>query len=218
VAIEDAGRELTHERTRDLTDSITLAKGGTCEFPRFHKVELGGDVSIRHPSLVRLLSSLCLALLALVVFSGCASRTYTYRYIPGRTATIQNGYAVAPPSAPPAVYAAIAAGNQIAGSPYAYGGGHGRRGNGCFDCSGATSYVLQSAGLLRNPMPSRGFRKYGESGDGRWISVWARKGHVFLVVAGLRYDTGWNGEGEGPRWTTKSRPARGYVIRHPSGT
>jgi hypothetical protein len=66
-------------------------------------------------------------------------------------------------------------------------------------------------------MPSRGFRRYGQSGDGQWISVWARKGHVFLVVAGLRFDTGWNGDGDGPRWTAKSRPARGYVIRHPSG-
>jgi hypothetical protein len=166
---------------------------------------------------MRLIPTICFAVLAMLLGSGCASRTYTYRYIPGKTATVQNGYAIAPESAPPAVHAAIAAGNEITGSPYARGGGHGNANNGCFDCSGATSYVLRSAGLLRTSMPSRGFRKYGQSGDGRWISVWARKGHVFLVVAGLRFDTGWNGEGEGPRWTTKSRPARGYVIRHPSG-
>jgi hypothetical protein len=166
---------------------------------------------------MRAVPALLLVLLVSMLASGCASRTYTYQYIPGRMATVQNGYAFAPPSAPERVHAAIAAGNQIAGSPYAYGGGHGRSNDGRFDCSGATSYVLQAAGLLRSPMPSRGFRKYGESGDGRWISVWARKGHVFLVVAGLRFDTGWTGDREGPRWTTKSRPARGYVIRHPSG-
>jgi hypothetical protein len=166
---------------------------------------------------MRPLSALCFAVLALVAYSGCAGRTYSYRYIPGRTATVQNGFAVAPPSAPPAVHTAIAAGNQIAGSPYGYGGGHGRVHDRCFDCSGATSHVLQSAGLLDGPMPSRGFRRYGSSGEGRWISIWARRGHVFLVVAGLRFDTGWNDEGDGPRWTTKSRPARSYVIRHPQG-
>src|SRR6266498_3076465 len=102
-------------------------------------------------------SALCFALLALVAYSGCASRTYTYHYVPGWTAMVQNGYAVAPSSAPPAVHAVIAAGNQIAGSPYGYGGGHGRIHDRCFDCSGATSHVLQSAGWLDSPMPWRGF-------------------------------------------------------------
>jgi hypothetical protein len=160
------------------------------------------------------------ALLFIIValaFTGCASRSYTYRYVRGRTATVQNGFAVAPASAPAAVQAAIEAGNRIAGSRYAYGGGHSDCNDGCFDCSGATSYVLQSAGLLRSPMPSRGFRHYGSSGDGRWISVWARNGHVFMVVAGLRFDTGWHGAAEGPRWTTNFRPAHGFVIRHPAG-
>src|SRR5262245_3497673 len=119
---------------------------------------------------MRHLPSIGLALLALLLASGCASRSYSYRYIPGRTATVQNGYAFAPVSAPAAVHAAIAAGNQIAGCPYARGGGHGFVNNGCFDCSGATSHVLRSAGLLRDSMPSRGFRNYGQSGDGRWIS------------------------------------------------
>jgi hypothetical protein len=66
-------------------------------------------------------------------------------------------------------------------------------------------------------MPSNGFRNYGVRGEGEWISVWARKGHVFLVIAGLRFDTGWTGYPEGVRWTTRSRPAKGHVIRHPSG-
>jgi hypothetical protein len=68
-------------------------------------------------------------------------------------------------------------------------------------------------------MPSRGFRRYGERGEGEWISIWARKGHVFLVVAGVRFDTGWNGgHSEGPRWTIRNREGgSGCVIRHPSG-
>jgi hypothetical protein len=65
-------------------------------------------------------------------------------------------------------------------------------------------------------MPSHGFRRYGKAGEGEWISVWARKGHVFLVIAGLRFDTGWTGHEEGIKWTTRSRPARGHVIRHPA--
>ena len=156
----------------------------------------------------------CLALLA-----GCAETPpYRYEYIPGRTATVTaEGIAVAPPWAPVAVQAAIAAGNEIAGSPYQYGGGHGER-QGGYDCSGATSYVLRAAGRLRSSMPSEGFRHYGESGPGRWISVYARDGHVFLVVAGLRFDTGYTGEeNSGPRWTRRPRPADGCVIRHPEG-
>ena len=108
-----------------------------------------------------------LALLLLAFFAGCASpEPYNYRYVPGKTAVLRDGYAVAPPSAPPAVQAAIAAGNRISGLPYAYGGGHGRGIASAYDCSGAASYVLQAAGALRSPMPSSGFRKYGESGHG----------------------------------------------------
>ena len=156
---------------------------------------------------------------SLACLVGCAETPpYQYEYIPGRTATVTaEGTAVAPPQAPAPVQAAIAAGNEIAGSSYQYGGGHGER-RGGFDCSGATSYVLRAAGQLRDSMPSEGFRNYGENGPGRWISVYARDGHVFLVVAGLRFDTGYTGEeNSGPRWTRRSRPADGCVIRHPAG-
>jgi len=157
-----------------------------------------------------------LSLACVAILTGCSSPRYTYRYVPGKTATLAGGYAVAPESAPERVKVAIAAANQIVGAPYQYGGGHGRGGHG-FDCSGMTSHVLCAAGLLHGPMPSRGFRRYGNSGPGEWISVYARKGHVFLVVAGLRLDTGYTGEREGPRWTTRDRPAPGAVIRPPEG-
>ena len=169
--------------------------------------------------------SLCRALVfpglvaATIWLSGCAETPpYHYTYVPGRTATLNgDGSAAIPPKAPPAVAAAINAGNEIAGSPYVYGGGHGSNGGG-FDCSGTASYVLRATGRLRGSMPSQGFRRYGEGGAGRWISVYARSGHVFRVVAGLRLDTGYTGEGHsGPRWTTRDRPAAGYVMRHPAG-
>ena len=34
---------------------------------------------------------------------------------------------------------------------------------------------------------------------------------------GLRFDTGWNNSGQGPRWSEQMRPAGGYVVRHPDG-
>jgi hypothetical protein len=36
------------------------------------------------------------------------------------------------------------------------------------------------------------------------------------VVAGLRFDTGWNG-GNGPKWSEEMRPGDGYTARHPEG-
>ncbi|MDD5349732.1 MAG: peptidoglycan endopeptidase [Chthoniobacteraceae bacterium] len=151
-------------------------------------------------------------------FSGCGGPApYHYTYVPGKTAVVQGGRAVAPPAAPAPVKAAIEAGNQIAGLPYRRGGGHGRMYDSAYDCSGASSFVLREAGLLGTTMPSTAFREYGKGGEGDWISVYARKGHVFLVVAGLRFDTGYGRGAEGPQWTTLGRPTDGCVIRHPQG-
>lgn len=159
----------------------------------------------------------------ILTLAGCAGspEPYVYRYVPGRTATVgENGGAVAPPQAPENVRTAIAAGNRIAGRPYAYGGGHRDAEDAAdgYDCSGATSYVLAAAGALPGgTTTSSGFRRYGASGPGDWISVYARRGHVFLVVAGLRFDTGWTKQPRGPHWTTRSRTAEGCVLRHPVG-
>ena len=169
-------------------------------------------------------SLLVLTLCLLSAFlTGCAGTPdpYVYRYVPGRTATVNNnGTAIAPDRAPDNVRAAIAAGNRIAGLPYAYGGGH-RTADvvaGGYDCSGATSYVLAAAGVLPGgTMASDEFRRYGVPGPGEWVSVYARRGHVFLVVAGLRFDTGWTRQPAGPHWTTRTRTAEDCVLRHPPG-
>jgi hypothetical protein len=149
--------------------------------------------------------------------AGCAAPPdYVYQYIPGRTAILRDGCAIAPPAAPTAVQIAVAAANRIAGLPYVYGAGHSSADfDTAYDCSGAASFVLRAAGLLDSPMPSRSFRHYGADGPGRWITIYARRGHVFLVIAGLRFDTGWTGVRRGPQWTTRSRPATGCVLRHP---
>lgn len=172
---------------------------------------------MRRSSIAAFLLPLC-SVCALLFLSGCAGPPpYTYRYVPGKTAILRDGYAIAPPAAPEDVQAVVAAGNRIAGLPYGYGAGHARGFDTAYDCSGAVSFLLRAAGRLRDPMPSSGFRHYGARGPGRWVSIYARRGHVFAVVAGLRYDTGWTGGPSGPQWTTRSRPTRGYVVRHPAG-
>jgi cell wall-associated NlpC family hydrolase len=159
-----------------------------------------------------------LALVLLLLLAGCAAPPpYVYQYIPGRTATLHDGIATAPPAAPPDVQVAVAAGNRIAGMPYVYGAGHtSAEFDTAYDCSGAVSFVLRAAGLVDAPMPSLAYRHYGESGPGDWITIYARRDHVFMVIAGLRFDTGWTGaSSRGPRWTTRSRPTDGAVMRHP---
>lgn len=160
------------------------------------------------------------ALCAIAFLAGCAGSShgrYTYHHVPGKTATLEGGQAVAPASAPHRVKAAIEAGNRIAGLPYGYGCGHTRAISSAYDCSGAASYVLCQAGLLDEPTTSGAFRRFGSRGQGKWISVYARNGHVFLVVAGLRFDTGYGTGATGPRWTTNGRPLNGAVVRHPRG-
>jgi hypothetical protein len=124
--------------------------------------------------------------------------------------------AIAPPGAPPQVQAAIAAANRITGRPYRYGGGHADVEDSGYDCSGAVSYALIGAGLLDVPRASSGLMRWGESGPGTWISVYAHGGHAYVVIAGLRFDTSGRGE-KGPRWRPAPRSGKGFTVRHPSG-
>lgn len=160
-----------------------------------------------------------LLLSACGLFASCSlsPKTWQYQYQPGKTAVLHGRYAVPPRGLPPRVLAAIHAGNQLVTLPYKYGGGHRSFVDNGYDCSGAVSYVLRGAGLLQRPVPSSALRKYGSSGEGRHITIYAAKGHSFIEVAGLRLDTGFNGSERGPRWTTRPRPLRGFRARHPSG-
>lgn len=141
----------------------------------------------------------------------------SYNFQHGRTAMLKNGVAYAPKKAPAAVKRAIAAGNRLQGKPYKWGGGHARHKDSGYDCSGTVSYVLREAGLMKGSSPSSGYFTYGKKGDGKWITIYIRKGHVFMTVAGLRLDTGGRGGNSGPRWQTATRAGRGHVMRHPAG-
>ena len=123
------------------------------------------------------------------------------------------GQAVAPPHAPATVRDLIAAGNRIARTPYAFGGGHAGFEASAYDCSGSVSFVLHAAGLLDAPIDSSHLAAWGTAGAGRWISIYANRGHAYLTVAGLRFDTSARHR-TGNRWTTIQRLAHGYRVRH----
>ncbi len=129
--------------------------------------------------------------------------------------------AVAPKGAPKYVKKMIKAGNRIRDKKYKWGGGHGDWADKGYDCSGAVSYVLHEAGLLDYPLVSGEFKKWGESGRSKWVTIYANKGHVFMVVAGLRYDTSFitDGDRSGPGWSEYMRDdTRRFRIRHPDGS
>jgi hypothetical protein len=145
-----------------------------------------------------------------------ARKPVSYRFEHGRTALLRNGIAYAPRNAPMAVKRALAAGNRLQGKPYKWGGGHASHNDSGYDCSGTVSYVLREAGLMRGSLPSSGFFKYGKKGEGDWITIYIRKGHVFVTIAGLRLDTGGPGNRTGPRWKPETRQSIGHVMRHPA--
>ena len=138
--------------------------------------------------------------------------------VPGAVASLRGTRALAPASAPTAVKAVIAAANRIRTTPYIWGGGHlGWDATG-YDCSGSVSYALHGAKLLESPLVSGSFMTWGEAGPGKWITIYANKAHVYMVVAGLRFDTGGDLEGEtGPRWHAEPPYPKGFIVRHPVG-
>jgi peptidoglycan hydrolase-like protein with peptidoglycan-binding domain len=117
---------------------------------------------------------------------------------------------------PRAVRLVIRAGDRIASLPYRYGGGHRSFADSGYDCSGSVSYALHGAGLLRAPLDSSEFMSWGAPGRGRYITIYANPGHVYMVVNGRRFDTS-GATAAGSRWQTTMRSSAGYTVRHPAG-
>jgi len=124
--------------------------------------------------------------------------------------------AIAPAGAPAAVVKAVTAANRLTRKPYKWGGGHGRWRDSGYDCSGTVSYVLHAAGLLDGPLASGPLMSWGEAGPGKWVTIYSNPGHVFLEVAGIRFDTSGRGV-SGSRWQNELRGHGGFVARHPAG-
>jgi cell wall-associated NlpC family hydrolase len=146
---------------------------------------------------------------------------------PGQRALLMpDGSAAAPASAPAAVKGIVAAGNQIVGRPYVYGGAHGLPLNIAapyYDCSSSVAHLLYGGGLLPvgADMTSGEFESWGLPGPGRWITIYASGDHVFMYVAGMRWDThDAAGPGDGSNgigWHPLVREDAGFIVRHPSG-
>jgi len=129
---------------------------------------------------------------------------------------LSNGIALPPLEAPEAVRQMIEAGNQIARTPYLWGGGHGKWVDEGYDCSGSVSFVLASGGFLDSPLASGPLMSWGEPGPGKWVTIYSHQGHVFMEVAGIRFDTSGARE-TGSRWQNDLRSTAGFVARHPPG-
>ena len=183
-------------------------------------------LSNRHKLKAGLATSAVLAVVALIGPAGAAAScggggiTAASADICTPTANarlLPNGMVVPPAGAPPAVKAVIAAANKIRTKPYVWGGGHAKWWDRGYDCSGSVSYALHGGGFLESPLPSGPMEKWGEAGEGRWITVYANAGHAYAVIAGIRWDTSGDSNGTGPRWHTDLRDNVGYIARHPTG-
>jgi hypothetical protein len=129
---------------------------------------------------------------------------------------LRRTHARRPTLLPPTVLSILAAANRIAPLPYRWGGGHASFHDRGYDCLGTVSYVLHAAGLLGSPRTAAELMKYGAAGPGRWITIYARRRHTFMVILGRRYDT--TGRAlTGTRWQPVERSTAGFVARHPLG-
>jgi hypothetical protein len=143
-----------------------------------------------------------------------------------RARLLANGLAAAPASAPAAVKGIIAAGKQIVGKPYAYGGGHGLALNQVaptYDCSSSVEHLLYGGRLLPVEFDAASgyFENWGAAGPGKWVTIYASADHIFMYVAGLRWDThnaaGADDGTTGIGWHPLVRESEGFVVRHPVG-
>ncbi len=177
-----------------------------------------------------LLALLAAGILTLAAPAGAsASPTGGARFVPPppppKKAKIRHGRAIAPRGAPRRVRRVIAAANRLVRKPYRYGGGHRTRISRLdtgYDCSGSVSYALYGGRFLRRPLASGPLMRWGRRGPGRWVTVYASRGHAYVVVAGLRFDTSMHdpnagGPRTGPRWSRRLRRSARFVARHPRG-
>lgn len=142
-------------------------------------------------------------------------------FVAGRVAKLRyDGRAAIPVGAPKRVRQIIRMANRLVGKPYKWGGGHAGLGDTGYDCSGAVSFALIKAGLQRSSMVSGRFARSYAAGAGRYVTIYAHSKHVYMEVAGLRFDTSPYGDPRGHRgvhWRPVVGARRGFRVRHPAG-
>jgi cell wall-associated NlpC family hydrolase len=138
--------------------------------------------------------------------------------VPGGDSIGGNGQLAIPQGVPEVIQRVIAGANAIADFPYVFGGGHASFVSNSYDCSGSVSYALAAGGLLNSPETSGSLESWGAPGPGKWITVYANAGHVYMYVniggRWMRFDTvGRSGE-FASRWQPDIRSNAGFVARH----
>lgn len=102
------------------------------------------------------------------------------------------------------------------GNAPTHGIGHGSGAGVGFDCSGVVSKLF---GI--NPKVASQFEGFGQSGKGRYVTVYANGTHTFLEINGHFFGTSSTNPGGGAGWIPRgAMPAsylKGFVARHPAG-
>jgi cell wall-associated NlpC family hydrolase len=142
----------------------------------------------------------------------------TTSIVPGGDSIGGNGQLAIPQGVPEVVQRVIAGADAITDFPYVFGGGHASFVSNSYDCSGSVSYALAAGGLLSTPETSGSLESWGAAGPGKWITIYANAGHVYMYVniggRWMRYDTvGRSGE-FASRWQPDIRSNAGFVARH----
>ncbi|HSZ69124.1 MAG TPA: hypothetical protein VK756_02060 [Solirubrobacteraceae bacterium] len=142
----------------------------------------------------------------------------TTSIVPGGDSIGGDGQLAIPQGIPEVVQRVIAGANAIADFPYVYGGGHASFVSNSYDCSGSVSYALAAGGLLSAPETSGALESWGEPGPGKWITIYANAGHVYMYVniggRWMRYDTVGRSGTYASRWQPDIRSNAGFVARH----
>jgi cell wall-associated NlpC family hydrolase len=125
-----------------------------------------------------------------------------------------NGTISIPPNVPEAIQRVIAGANAITDFPYVFGGGHASFVDNAYDCSGSVSYALAAGGLLSAPETSGELESWGAPGPGRYITIEAAAGHVYMYVDGVMYNTAGRSGVYASRWQVKPVDNSGFVTRH----
>jgi cell wall-associated NlpC family hydrolase len=138
--------------------------------------------------------------------------------LPGGDSVGGNGTIPVPQGVPTTIQQVVAGANEITDLPYVYGGGHASFVDNAYDCSGSVSYALAAGGLLSAPETSGALESWGAPGPGKWITIYASEGHVYMYVnvggAWMRYDTVGRSGPFASRWQPSARSNEGFVARH----